>query len=97
MFWPVFFIANKSYRFLLSQQLHCFSSLEGEEVESSDSGSVPSMLRRKGSDSSGSAGSLGTKGKLRSFRSQFSLNTAGTLRKSLPENLPDLSQMSSVK
>lgn len=68
-----------------------------DEVESSDSGSVPSTLRRKGSDSSGSMGSLGTRGKLRSFRSQFSLNSAGTFRKSLPENIPDLSQIVTAK
>lgn len=68
-----------------------------DEVESSDSGSVPSTLRRKGSDSSGSLGSFGTKGKLRSLRSQLSLNSAGTFRKSLPENIPDLSQMVTAK
>lgn len=68
-----------------------------DEVESSDSGSVPSALRRRGSDSSGSVGSFGAKGKLRSFRSQFSLNTAGTFRKSLPENIPDLSSMVTSK
>ena len=42
-------------------------------------------------------GSLGTRGKLRSFRSQFSLNSAGTFRKSLPENIPDLSQIVTAK
>ena len=64
-----------------------------DEVDSNDSGSIPSVIRRTGSDSSGSLGSFGTKGKLRSLRSQFSLNSAGTFRKSLPENMPDLSQV----
>lgn len=68
-----------------------------DEVDSNDSGSGPSALRRKGSDGSGSLGSSGTKGRLRSLRSQFSLNTAGTFRKSLPENIPDLSQMVNTK
>lgn len=75
----------------------CFPIFFTDEVESSDSGSVPSTLRRKGSDSSGSIGSFGAKGKLRSFRSQLSLNSAGTFRKSLPENIPDLSQMVTAK
>ena len=75
----------------------CFPIFFIDEVDSSDSGSVPSTLRRKGSDSSGSIGSFGTKGKLRSFRSQLSLNSAGTFRKSLPENIPDLSQMITAK
>lgn len=64
-----------------------------DEVDSNDSGSIPSVIRRTGSDSSGSLGSFGAKGKLRSLRSQFSLNSAGTFRKSLPENMPDLSQV----
>ena len=68
-----------------------------DEVESSDSGSVPSTLHRKGSDSSGSMGSFGIKGKLRSFRSQYSLSSTGAFRKSLPENVPDLSQMVTAK
>lgn len=68
-----------------------------DEGDSNDSGSIPSALRRKGSDSSGSLGSFGAKGKLRSFRSQLSLNSAGTFRKSLPENIPDLSQMVTAK
>ena len=84
--------------FLSSYHNYVFLSyIFTDEVESSDSGSVPSTLRRRGSDSSGSMGSFGTKGKLRSFRSQLSLNSAGTFRKSLPENTPDLSQMATAK
>lgn len=68
-----------------------------DEADLNDSGNGPSTIRRRGSDSSGSLGSFGAKGRLRSLRSQFSLNTAGTFRKSLAENIPDLSQVVNTK
>ncbi|KAK2563352.1 Protein inturned, partial [Acropora cervicornis] len=66
-----------------------------DEADLNDSGTGPSTLRRRGSDSSGSLG--GSLSRLRSLRSQFSLNTAGTFRKSLAENIPDLSQLVNTK
>lgn len=66
-----------------------------DDADLNDSGTGPSTLRRRGSDGSGSLG--GSLSRLRSLRSQFSLNTAGTFRKSLAENIPDLSQLVNTK
>ncbi|XP_048589718.1 protein inturned isoform X1 [Nematostella vectensis] len=59
--------------------------LPGDEIDSSDSGSLPSAFRRRGSDSSGSVSSLTARGKLRSYRSLSSLQSCGSLRKSMTE------------
>ncbi|XP_031556946.1 protein inturned-like isoform X2 [Actinia tenebrosa] len=60
--------------------------LPGDELDSSDSGSLPSGIKRRGSDSSGSVNSLTAKGKMRSFRSLSSLLSVGSLRKSFTES-----------